>query len=488
MPAAATRRLLAVTLLLGAVLGLAAAGRVHSGLSLSPPDLAFFFQSCWSAAAGRGFAQTALEFDRGSLLGSIHLSPVRLAHLPLCAVLPDARALAALQALQLALAAGLAGACVARLAPQHRALAAGMALVVGLHPLSLALATVDLRPLVSMVPGGALVVFGLVQARARPRAAGPAAVVFAGGLLCVAAREEAPFVLAAALPFARGAGWRAGLALISAGAVGAALPWWAWGRAGNIQSNADPLGTAADILAGRRPLFRWHQETRFLARALAAGLPALAAPELLLPALAGWLWILVFSSLEPAAPGQGGLHYLAVAGALFLPAVAVGAGRLLARLPPRRARALVIGSGVAVGIFGAPELIEAAGWARPRPAPLAALAAPLHEHCGPVLVPPALAPALAARPVIRIQGHFAAPAARIREEAAALCHAVLPAAAPPDPTAAAEWARWQAALGDAGFVAEATAAGHTRWARLSSPGPTCGCRPAPAPGAPAPGP
>ncbi len=88
-----------------------AVGRVHALESLSPPDLAFFHQSSWSAIHGHGFDQTALEFDRGTLLGSMHLSLVRLLWLPIHWMAPTIESLVALQALGV----GFAGVAALRL-------------------------------------------------------------------------------------------------------------------------------------------------------------------------------------------------------------------------------------------------------------------------------------------------------------------------------------------------------------------------------------
>lgn len=333
--------------LLGVLYVAAAVGRVRAGETLSPPDLAFFFQSCWSAAHGAGFHQTALEFDRGTLLGSIHLSPVRALQVPICRLVTQPAGIVATQA-----AAVAAGAVVCtRLLPPRQTMAAAALLLLGLHPLTMALATVDMRPITFLVPAGALVALGLHRERA--------VLVAAGAALAAAAREEAPLVLAAFLPFAWGRRRRVQLALLAGIGLSAALPWLAWGHGANIRTNTDPLATLDQIRTGARPVFRWHQETGFLGRALVAGTPALLAPELLLPALGGWLWILVFSELEPAAPGQGGLHYLAVVGALFLPAIAVGLGRLLRW---RASPALLVGLTVLLVVGGGPELAQLLRW------------------------------------------------------------------------------------------------------------------------------
>lgn len=442
---------------LSAFLGAAAVGRVRSLDTLSPPDLAFFTQSTWSAASGLGFAQTALEFDQGSLLGSIHLSLVRLLWVPLWWARPSPSALTALQALAVSTIVWLAWT-----RQPGRGLTLAGALALGLHPLAMALACVDLRPIVFFVPGAALVVAGLARERAT--------VVFGGAVLCVLAREEAPWVLGAMLPFAVHLGhrrrrWAGSLVLCAAVLTAIGLPLAVWGHGSNITSSADPLATVQQILAGTRPVFRWSQETRFFARCVAAGVPALLAPRLLAPALLGWLWLMVFSDLEPVAPGSGGLHYLAVVAALFLPAVGVGMHRAAKRWGAPK-----------VGIFallmsilaGSPEIVRSATWAVHTPATaqaLTALVQPLKAHTLPVLVPPLLAPHLAARPTLRILGHFAADPERVSAVAHEVHDAVLAEVRPPAGPAADEWALWQAALVEAGLQPVATAAGWSHWTR-----------------------
>ena len=126
-----------------------AAGRLHSLESLSPPDLAFFHQASWSAVHGYGFDQTALEFDRGTLLGSMHLSLVRLLWLPLHWLAPRVETLVVLQALSV----GVAGLAALRLGQSHGGgsglWSRGVVLLCPFFPL---LATVDLRPLVFLLP------------------------------------------------------------------------------------------------------------------------------------------------------------------------------------------------------------------------------------------------------------------------------------------------------------------------------------------------
>lgn len=455
--------------LLGVFFVAAAVGRVRAGETLSPPDLAFFFQSCWSAAHGAGFHQTALEFDRGTLLGSIHLSPVRALQVPVCRLVPHPAGIVATQAVGVALAAAVC----AKLIGTGRRLAALALLFVGLHPLTLALATVDMRPLTFLVPAGALVALGVYRERVGP--------VVVGAVLAAAAREEAPLVLAAFLPAAWGRRRPVQLALLAGIGLSAALPWLAWGHGANIRTNTDPLATLDQIRTGVRPVFRWHQETHFLGRALLAGVPALLAPELLVPALGGWLWILVFSELEPAAPNQGGLHYLAVVAALLLPAVAVGLGRLHRW---RASPALLAGLGLLTVVGASPELGRLLRWgAATQPDENSLFINVLNTTPCPVLVPQHLAPAVAARPVLRIQGHLAATPERVEEITAEVVHAVILTESPTEPTAAAEWARWTGALEARGLLPLQSAGSWTLWG-LSSPGP--GCPPTP-PGARDPG-
>lgn len=439
-----SRTTAAVLLLLGAWACAGAIGRVHALQSLSPPDLAFFHQATWSAAQGHGFSQTALEFDAGTLTGSIHLSLVRALWVPLYALLPAVETLVALQAV--ALTAALS--TVALTLPRNGRLAA---VLVGLHPLSLALADCDLRPLTFVVAPALLVVAGLMRKQA--------GLVALGAFGAALAREEAPLVLAALVPFAVvRRQWRGLAVLVMGGVVAAALPWAVWGHGRNITANSDLMGTLDQIQAGQRPWVRWPVELQFGGRALVAAWPALLAPELLVPGLLGWGFLVVFSELEPAAPGQGGLHYLSVVAPLLLGAAWVGLPRAVSRLG-HRPTAWLVGLGLLAGL---PEHIDHARWvgATPPP-PIAAVRA----QDGAVLSVPEAAPLLSGRPTLRILGHFQPTEARVAAVCAEVDHAVLPSERPPEGPPAAEWDAWHAALPAEGLRVVHQDARHTVWAR-----------------------
>jgi len=440
--------------LIGAIFAVA---RLRSLRSLSPPDLAFFHQASWNAARGRGFAQTALEFDAGTLLGSIHLSLVRLLWVPLSALWHGPELLVATQGI--VLSAGAAGAGLLAVDRDQRTPA--LALLLGLSPFALALGSCDLRPLTFVVVPAVLVAAGLAQARL--------GWVVVGGLGAILAREEAVWVLAALLPFGVTRVWkrRAGLPALAAlvGLVGlaAAVPHLAWGHGSNIQANTDLPGTAAAILAGERPLIRWPVELAFLGRASLAALPAVLCPELLVPGLLGWGFLAVFSELEPAAPGQAGLHYLSVVAPFFLAATAVGVGRAARLLHGQRLWLLAALSVVVAG----PELMDGARWTSQ-----ALRTDGLQQHVrrisalpGGVLTVSQAAPLLSSREVVRIQGHFTPTPERVMQVAAEIDYALLPAGRPADDPPADEWDRWQDALPSSGLKPVAEVEGVVVWER-----------------------
>ena len=442
---------LGLGLALPLAIGASAAGRLRAMESLSPPDLAFFHQATWSAARGLGFAQTALEFDRGTLTGSVHLSLIRALWVPAAALGAGPAALCAAQGAVVGLSALILAWGLRGRAP------AALLLPVGLHPLLWALGPCDLRPLIWSVPALCLLLAGAW--RGRPGA------VLAGAAWAALCREEAPLLIAAAGPAVllrrdRGVAlaWAAGLA----GA--AALPFAVWGRASNLATHADPVAELGRLLAGERPLLRWWQEAHFGARCLLAALPALAAPELLLPGIAGWLWLVALSEREPAAPGQGGLHYLAVVAPFVLAAAALGAARLRARLSPgaRRAGALLWGA-LAAAAAG-PLLLRAAGWSAGLASPdahvgqLDELLAPVEADPGGVLADPRVAPRLSGRAVLRIQGHIDAGPERRAAEAQDLRWAVI--SLEPQP----ELGAWRESLEGAGWTLESALGGMERWA------------------------
>jgi len=447
------RAALAGIALLGAVFAVA---RLRALASLSPPDLAFFHQASWSAARGLGFSQTALEFDAGTLLGSIHLSLVRLLWVPLSAVWDGPELLVGLQgALLTAGVAAAGGLCL------ERGQQTPGALLLGLSPLALALGACDLRPLTFIVVPAMLVAAGLFRGRSL--------WVLAGGLGAIAAREEAVYVLAALVPFAASTAWQQrrqapGGLLLAAIALAAAVPHLAWGHGSNIQANTDLAGTFDQLVSGARPVFRWPVELRFFARFGLAALPALLCPELLLPGLAAWGFLAVFSQLEPAAPGQGGLHYLSVVAPFFLAATAVGVSRAKAWLGGRR---LWVLAGGAV-LMASPELGDGLRWTYGalQPTALHGEVARVQSHDGGVLTISSAAPLLSGRRVLRIQGHFSPTEARAAEVAAEVDHALLPAERPADGPPAEEWDRWQNALPSAGLEPVAEVEGVVVWERV----------------------
>lgn len=438
--------------LLGAIFAVA---RLRALASLSPPDLAFFHQASWSAARGLGFSQTALEFDAGTLLGSIHLSLVRLAWVPLSALYDGPELLVAAQGTLLT--AGVAAAGVLVVDRQHRV---PVALLLGLSPLALALGACDLRPLTVVVAPGVLVAAGLFRGRA--------AWVALGALAVIAAREEAVYVLGAMVPFAVAQALRSrqqapASVLIGAVAMAAALPQLVWGHGSNIQANTDLAATVDQLLSGDRPVFRWPVELRFFGRFGVAALPALLCPELLLPGVLAWVFLAVFSQLEPAAPGQGGLHYLSVVAPFFLAATAVGVHRGTRWMGGRRLWGMV---GVAA-VMAAPELGDGLRWTSSAlsSSPLQAEVARIRSQTGGVLTIAKAAPMLSGRPLLRIQGHFTPDAVRVDAVAAEVDHALLPAQRPADGPPAEEWDQWQNALTFAGLKPGAQVQGVQVWSK-----------------------
>ena len=444
---------------LGVLAGTFSIARLRALESLSPPDLAFFHQATWSAARGDGFVQTALEFDAGTLFGSIHLSLIRAVWVPIYAMLPAVETLVALQGVcVVAASATAAAACVSE--QRDRPL---VALLVGLSPLALALGACDLRPITFLVAPAMLAVAGVWRERS--------GWVMAGVLGALLAREEAWMVCAALVPFAAVRGyskrrWRDLVVVLLGVAAGLAMPRVVWGHGGNISANAHLAGTWAALWDGSRPWLRWPVEQAFALRVLAAAWPAGLCPELLVPAVVGWAWLMVFSELEPAAPAHGGLHYLAVVAPLLLGAAVVGWERLAAVVANDR-RWMWRGALLAPLLLAAPELLDGLDWTRQalRPGPLATQVDQLRSETGPVVVVSQAAPLLSGREVLRIQGHFSPTPDRIRGVASEVDHAVLPAERPADGPPAAEWDAWQKALPAAGLGVQATVEGQSVWGR-----------------------
>lgn len=448
----------AVTVLLVVV----AVGRQRALDPLSPPDLAFFHQSTWSALHGLGFAQTALPFDGQTLTGCIHLSPIRALWVPFYALLPTVETLVGLQALAMGLGAFLVGA-LARQAGASPRLAAVGALAYGLHPATVGLATADVRPLVFVVPAVLLAVLGLRSDRA--------GLVLLGALGVIAAREEAPWLLLALLPAAVWArrAWPVGALLVGI-ALAFAAPLLAWGHLSNISATTDPMRQWTDILAGNRPLLRDPQEAAFGLLALLLCLPALRVPSLLLPGLLAWTYLAVFSGLELAMSGQPGVHYLAVVHPFLWAAGAVGLGRMSQR--PRlllgvSGGAALVGMVASVWLLpGLPGWTAAAFSPSPGAQALHRLADPIAADPGGLVAEPRLAPTLAGRTVLHVRGNRHADRHTLEALVAELDWALLDADEPgADTPPAAEREGWRAAMSASGLTKDREREGVERWSR-----------------------
>ena len=449
----------ALATLLSCAGAVAAVGRVRALETLSPPDLVFYAQSAASAARGRGFVQTALRFDDGGLTTSVHLSPWRVAHALAHGLWDDPAAAVALQ-----------GAMLGPIYLLLRALIAGRgwgprlgALALALHPLCLGLVLCDLRPITLMLLGGLCMAVGLRSTR-------PAALpTLLGALLCTLAREEALYViLAMAIVPLWAARWRPrpaarGLLLCVLAAAGAAaVPLWVWGRLDNIDTNTDMRAELAAVWAGARPLLRWPQATDFGLRAL-LGAPTAPLHPAAWPALGAWLFLAIFSALEPLAPFHGGLHYLAVCAPGWLAGAALA---LRGRLHLRGGLLCLVLALAA----GAPEWPAQLRWlwvglGGPQPAAhqAAALVEPILRQPGPVITDPRTAPLLATLPVLHLQGHFAGDRATVDAALRDTRWVVLPTGlALPDATEARVW---EAALSARGCTLQdsAQALGLSRW-------------------------
>ena len=452
-----TERIVAVAL--AATGATVAIGRLRALASLSPPDLAFFHQATWNATRGNGFVQTALEFDAGSLLGSIHLSLIRAVWVPLYAVLPAPETLVGLQG---AVVMGGTAAIGSRVIQQSGRPAVWM-VVLGLHPLTMALTTCDLRPLTFIVPPGMLVIAGLYSGRTL--------LVLAGVVGATLAREEAWLVLLAMVPFAliqaRKAERRRPLVALVGGVIGAwALPRGIWGHGGNITANADPIGTLQALWTGARPWFRWPVESTFAVRCLVVAWPAVRCPELLVPAVVGWFLLTVFSNMEPAAPEHGGLHYLSVLAPLLLGAATVGWARIQ-QTAAGSARSGWWRWALLGLVLAGPELQRAAAWGvqAMQGSTLSREVDRIRHQPGGVLTTSQAAPLLSGRSILRIQGHFAPTHERITAVCEEIDHALLSAERPPDGPPADEWDAWQNALPAAGLQVRTTAEGVQVWER-----------------------
>jgi hypothetical protein len=216
-----------------------------------------------------------------------------------------------------------------------------------------------------------------------------------------------------------------------------------------VQTNLSLLDSLIGLFHGERPWMRAPVEWTFLARSLAATMVLIRQPLLAAPGLFAWCYLLLFSDWEPVAPGHGGLHYLSVAAAPLLAAHLLGAHPL----PSRTLRFLL----AIQLVFTVPELADHArwlaggvGWRIPEAAAYSALIQPSLRHELPVVAVSPLAPSLAARPTIWIQGHFAVDSTVTREKVSLAQELYLPEGVrfPVEPEAA----DWAAALGAEGLV------------------------------------
>ena len=425
-----------------------AVGRLRSLESLSPPDLVFFAQSCWNASHGLGFEQTALEFDSGLLFRSMHLSVVRALWVPLFWILPKVETLVILQAL--AVAIGVLGAC--RLAGNRDQSASGLSLsLILFFPLSPVLASTDLRPLIWMYPAMVWVMVGLRENR-------PLWTVVAG-TFALSAREEAPFLLVALLPWAiwerrDGTKWRSVVCLFCLAMTGWLYTQYGWSGAGNIRTTQDHAAVVQSVFSGNRPIFRWEQEWHFALPIMVASLPALRCPLLWAPGLFAWLYLVLFSDFEPMAPGNGGLHYLSVVAPFWLGALALGTGRMERRGQLSGIRGQLIW-GLAL-LVAAPHWKQALDWSRTlmedRDQGPYSMIFEIRDESGGVLAHPRVAPLLVERSLLRIQGHFQVTPERAQQVAGEVDWALLPRWAPPGDAGAEEWLLWNTALPEAGLA------------------------------------
>jgi hypothetical protein len=408
-----------------------------------------------------GFQQTSLEFDHGALLESMHLSIVRALWLSVYWLVPRVELLVALQALAMGATAWGAIRLAREAEDENHFLVVVMVLLCPFFPV---LATADLRPLVFLVPASLWVMVGLREGRSW--------WVLLAALLALSAREEAPYVLLALIPWAL---WeerdRKNWLPVSV-LGGVALSGWMamellWPGADNIRTTLDPGAVLQAISDGQRPLFRWEQEWQFALIAALASFPAFRCPVLLAPGLVAWLYLAIFSDFEPMAPGNGGLHYLAVIAPFWIGALARGVRSLQSSglLTGYRAQ---LAWGLAL-ICAAPHWIQCVEWSasvfeRPDAGPRA-MVAEVRSSTGGVLADPRTAPMLSGRSVLRIQGHFQVDRERALEVSEEVEWALLPQAAPAGEAGAAEWAIWTNALPAAGLVLLREEEGWMLWGR-----------------------
>lgn len=466
--------------LLVIALTLAAAAQPFLLRALSPTDLAYYHQSLWSATHGLGFAQTVLQFDGSSLLGSLHLDLIRLALVPAYALWPSVYLLVSLQAVGIGLAAWLTARLLARPSAEPASadpwLLPGVMTLACLHPLSIELALADFRPLVLMVPGTLLTLWALERQRL--------SWMVVGGLITMTAREEGWQVLGALLPYAGLSAWRtsserrplairACWMLLGLTLLGLSLPLFAWGKLSQLSATASWRDVLAQLQAGERPLFRSHDEAQLAGWSVLVFFPALCVPELLLPALAAVGVLTVLSPFEGVGPAGRGVHYWSVVQPLLLSAWALGLVRMRVWMGTR-ARVgtplLLLFTGLLL-LGGAQQQLERLDQLlRSLSQPPAALRT-LHEQLAPLyasgdalLVSPALSGLMANRAWLRVVGEARLDPHYLQETVQKVDAAVL------EREGSDELRTWQLSLEQAGFEPVAASAGYVVWRkRLTTP-------------------
>lgn len=440
--------------------------------AVSPTDLAYYHQSIWSAGHGLGFAQTVLQFDGSSLLGSLHLDLIRVALVPLYVILPSVYTLVGLQALGIGVAA-LLTACLAEESPGEPPVPGWLGPVVMslacLHPLSIELALADFRPLVLLVPGTLLSLWALEHFRL--------GWMLLGGLVTISAREEGWQVLGALLPYAGLKVWRLPptsrkkafsllLGLLGLTLLGLGLPLLAWGKLTQLSATASWQEVLVQLSAGERPLFRSPEEARLGGWSLLVLFPVLWVPELLLPALAAMGVLTIFSPFEGVGPGGRGIHYWSVVQPLLLGAWALGLGRARRWLHARArggfwllllVSGLLMLEGSRVPLERVSQRVRDGYSPPPALVELHGLLKPLGESSAGLLVSPALSGLLANRSLLRVVGEARLDPPYVAETVAHIHAAVL------EVGETEELLVWQAALEQAGFEVTGEAAGQRLW-------------------------
>lgn len=296
-------------------------------------DLAYFHQQIWSAAHGRGFAQTVHWHESQQVFGNTHFNPIIVLAAPLQWLWPGLDALLLVQSLLIALG-GFGAYRLARAHGGRPEIGVGAAAIFLLQAPLWRLAQADVRPLLWSIPF--LVLLGAALAERRPREA------LLWGLLACFCREELPIVVAGvALLHGLGPGVsprRRPLALrLALGALGL------WLATSLIRPEAeayiDPqmwlmesLGWGLDLPRGVGPHPEWVQRLPdrlawLLGWSWPVGLLALGAPRLLL-ATAPLFAYLLTTDVGWASWTSEGPHYTAPAAALVGAAAAVALGRL----------------------------------------------------------------------------------------------------------------------------------------------------------------